>query len=375
MYNLYAYTISSQIHSLPEETGMAVLGKDIFDLDRSATHTKVLFGDDHYWIEDNVTPISYGEILTQILNFDLTPYADAMAQYQDGVDRKDWSDAVAAQIKLYDAFCGLPFYNRYFFEKENTLAMLVAYAGEENRVDALRILLREMRTTKQYSNALEDIRFIQKRYAWFLDKMLDGQDFEKKKGQRKISLADQMRAAYVDALVSGVSLGEDSHVDAPSVNIQYMVHRTEQGNEVVEKLYFDRILDFVYVELMRGMQKGYVPKRCANCGRWFLQTPGATFAYCDLIAPGETVKTCRDIGALASFQQKVRNNEIWQVHQRAYKKYYARVLKKKMTKQEFEVWARKAEQLRNEALENYASLPEPERQQLVEELTAKLNEE
>jgi len=244
---------------------MAVLGKDIFDLDRSATHTKVLFGDDHYWIEDNVTPISYGEILTQILNFDLTPYADAMAQYQDGVDRKDWSDAVAAQIKLYDAFCSLPFYNRYFFEKENTLAMLVAYAGEENRVDALRILLREMRTTKQYSNALEDIRFIQKRYAWFLDKMLDGQDFEKKKGQRKISLADQMRAAYVDALVSGVSLGEDSHVDAPSVNIQYMVHRTEQGNEVVEKLYFDRILDFVYVELMRGMQKGYVPKRCANC--------------------------------------------------------------------------------------------------------------
>ena len=88
---------------------MAVLGKDIFDLDRSATHTKVLFGDDHYWIEDNVTPISYGEILTQILNFDLTPYADAMAQYQDGVDRKDWSDAVAAQIKLYDAFCSLPF--------------------------------------------------------------------------------------------------------------------------------------------------------------------------------------------------------------------------------------------------------------------------
>ena len=46
-----------------------------------------------------------------------------------------------------------------------------------------------------------------------------------------------------------------------------------------------------------------------------------------------------------------------------------------MTKQEFEVWARKAEQLRNEALENYGSLPEPERQQLVEELTAKLNEE
>ena len=375
MYNLNAYTILLQIYSLPEEADMAVLGKDLFDMDRSATHTKVLFGNDHYWIEDNETPISFGEILTQILNFDLTPYAEALTQYQDGVDRKDWSDAVVAQIHLYDEFCKLPFYDRYFFNRENTLAMLVACAGEENQADALRILLREMRTTKQYSNALEDMRYIQKRYAWFLDKLQKDQVFEKKKGQRKQSLADQMVSSFLEALVSGVSLGEDMHVDAPPVNIQYMVHESEQGNEVVEKLYFDRILDFVYVELMRGIQKGYVPKRCANCGRWFLQTPGATVSYCNLVAPGETVKTCLDIGALANFQEKVKNNEVWQVHHRAYNKYYPLVLKKKMTKREFEAWARKAEQLRDEALDHYESLPETTRQQLVEELTAKLNEE
>lgn len=34
-------------------------------------------------------------------------------------------------------------------------------------------------------------------------------------------------------------------------------------------MYFDRLLDFVYVEFMKGLQKGFVPKRCANCGRWF----------------------------------------------------------------------------------------------------------
>ena len=43
-------------------------------------------------------------------------------------------------------------------------------------------------------------------------------------------------------------------------------------------MYFDRLLDFVYVELMKGLQKGFVPKRCANCGRWFLQIPGMTYA-------------------------------------------------------------------------------------------------
>ena len=107
--------------------------------------------------------------------------------------------------------------------------------------------------------------------------------------------------------VSGVSLGEDNQIDAPQVNIQYAVLEPEGCQpELVEKMYFDRLLDFVYVELMRGMQKGFVPKRCANCGRWFLQYPGATYAYCDGPAPGQEDKTCREIGATASFQEKVR---------------------------------------------------------------------
>ena len=43
--------------------------------------------------------------------------------------------------------------------------------------------------------------------------------------------------------------------------------------------------------------------------------------------PGQEDKTCREIGATASFQEKVRNNEIWKLHQRAYKKYFARTRK------------------------------------------------
>ena len=39
--------------------------------------------------------------------------------------------------------------------------------------------------------------------------------------------------------------------------------------EIVEKMYFNGQLDFVHVELMKGLQKDFVPKRCANCRRWF----------------------------------------------------------------------------------------------------------
>ncbi|MBQ3701730.1 MAG: hypothetical protein II885_03135 [Oscillospiraceae bacterium] len=353
---------------------MAVLGKDLLDIDRPVTHTKVLFGEEHYWIEENETPIAYGEILTQILNYDLTPYAEAMRRYQEGVERMDCPGALLAQTQVFDEFWKLPFYERYFFDRENTLALLVVHAEGECRADAMKYLLNQMRTTDQYRNALEDIRFIQNRYRWFLDKLQEDREYEKKKGQRKQPLADRMAQAYLEALVSGACLDENEEVDAPAVNIQYMVRRTGQGNELVEKLYFNRILDFAYVELMRGMQKGFVPKRCANCGRWFLQTPGASFSYCGMIAPGETEKTCRDVGALTSFQAKVRNNEIWQTHQRAYKKYYARVLKKKMSKQEFEIWARRAEQLRDDALCHVQNLSEDKREQIVLELTEKLNE-
>jgi hypothetical protein len=117
-----------------------------------------------------------------------------------------------------------------------------------------------------------------------------------------------------------------------------------------EKMTFYRLSDFVYVELSKGMLNGHVPKRCKNCSRWFLQEEGYDYEYCDGIAPGQTEKTCRQIGALASFRDKVKNNEIWALHQRAYKKYYARVLKKKMTKAQFNEWAQEAERLRDQAL-------------------------
>ena len=178
----------------------------------------------------------------------------------------------------------------------------------------------------------------------------------------------------MEPFVSGVSLGASPEVDAPKVNAQFCIRGTGREAEVVEKMYFDRLLDFVYLEFMKGLQRGFVPKRCANCGRWFLQTPGATFSYCAGPAPEDPGKTCREIGAVSSFKEKTRNNEVWQVQQRAYKKYYARTMRKDMTKAEFEAWTRDAEQKRDAALERYARAgSEEERQRIAAELEEKLN--
>ena len=71
----------------------------------------------------------------------------------------------------------------------------------------------------------------------------------------------------MDAYVSGVSLSKDRRVDDPNVQMQYAVLETDNGAEIVEKFYFDRLSDFVYIELMKGLQKGFHSKRCPNCGK------------------------------------------------------------------------------------------------------------
>ena len=221
---------------------------------------------------------------------------------------------------------------------------------------------------------IDDIRLIQERYAWFLDGVFADAVFEKKMGQKKIPLAPMICSRGYEAFISGVSLGENPETDAPPVKTQYRIRGEKEKAEIVEKMYFDRLLDFVYVELMKGLQKGFVPKRCANCGRWFLQMPGMTYAYCGEPVPGQDGKTCREIGATSSFRSKVQNNDVWKAHQRAYKKYFARTRKGTMSKGVFEVWSRKMETLRDDALMEYGrAQSEEERQRSVDEVTQKLN--
>ena len=359
---------------------MGVLGKDLLDFHRPRTNTKVEFGASGYWVESHPTMQPYGAVLTEILNLDAAPFQELLDQYRKTVAEKDAEqDAEQAALAFQavtNGFASLPLYRLYWNDVQLFASMDVGelFVGEAQK--AFREYVMQDDTLPRFmQEQLDAIRLIQERYAWFLDGIFAGKPFEKKKGQRKTSLAQQIEKKGLEPFVSGVSLGADSKVDAPKVNAQFCIRGTGCEAEVVEKMYFGRLLDFVYVEFMKGLQKGFVPKRCANCGRWFLQTPGATYAYCTGAAPGQDGKTCREIGASSSFRSKVENNDVWKVHQRAYKKYFARIRSGLMTKGEFEAWTRDAEQKRDAALEPYARAEsEEERQRIAQEVAEALNE-
>ena len=306
-------------------------------------------------------------ILTAILNYDAQSYLQSLQHLKDAIETRNDVEVLAALVESREMFLQLPLYNAYL----GGMGMLDIYLGMPQLIDDI---CNELQFLEPLCFAAEDIPAIRQRHTWFLSEALDDGGQRRKKGQRKIPLVDRIRMNWRDAYVSSISLGEDRRVDAPNVQMQYAVLETDDGAEIVEKLYFDRLSDFVYIELMKGFQKGFHPKRCPNCGKWFAQEPGLDFSYCANPSPQDPTKICRDIGSRSSFREKVQNNEIWTIHQRAYRKYYARLMKKQMTRQEFFTWAEAASNLRDGLIPKYDAADPEERAEIARIYQKEINQ-
>ncbi len=119
---------------------------------------------------------------------------------------------------------------------------------------------------------------------------------------------------------------------------------------LVERFTFTSLRDFLFVELGKAILNGNSPRQCRLCGRWFFHEKSDRTIYCDRVAPGETERTCREVGARAVFEKKIQDEEAWKIYKRAYKKYYARLMKGTMTQEEFKAWADEAAAERDKAL-------------------------
>jgi hypothetical protein len=66
---------------------------------------------------------------------------------------------------------------------------------------------------------------------------------------------------------------------------------------IAEEVEFSYLSHFLYTDFYRGLIAGNMPRRCHNCGRYFLLNKGYDTCYCNNVAPGEKGKTCRKVGA------------------------------------------------------------------------------
>lgn len=89
------------------------------------------------------------------------------------------------------------------------------------------------------------------------------------------------------------------------VRLGFRAMEAKDGGAVFgEELTFDELASFLYTDLYKGMAAGNVPRRCHNCRHFFLTVGGHDTVYCNRIAPGETKRTCRQVGAHRKEKQK-----------------------------------------------------------------------
>ncbi len=135
---------------------------------------------------------------------------------------------------------------------------------------------------------------------------------------------------------------------------------------IEEKATFSNLADFLRTEFYRGLAAGNGPRRCHNCGRYFLLTAGYNTCYCNNIAPGETKRTCRKVGVHRKEAQGIANLTPAQAdYRRVYGRLKARKRRGKISTDEWNAAVAQAQEL----------VAQSERGELTdEELARKLNQ-
>ena len=130
--------------------------------------------------------------------------------------------------------------------------------------------------------------------------MMAGKYLEPLKLRNSSAYAEAYSYFYMQMFSAGVQVFGDDFEQGIPVEVSFvpMMHPTEEGKIfIAEKAMFNSLIDCLQAEFYRGLAMGERPRRCHNCGRYFLLTFGYNTCYCNNIAPGETARTCRKVGA------------------------------------------------------------------------------
>ena len=170
-------------------------------------------------------------------------------------------------------------------------------------------------------------------------------------------------------------MSERLSASSAACTVNYDYHIRPGSAVLVERYTFPTLRDFLYVDLGKAIMHGNGPRQCRLCGQWFFHEQGGRSLYCERVAPGETERTCRLMGARAVFEKKIQDEDTWKLYKRAYKKYYARFMKGNMSREEFKAWAEQAAEERDDAIKKLEfTSEEAVRALIVNELKERLND-
>lgn len=119
--------------------------------------------------------------------------------------------------------------------------------------------------------------------------------------------ADRSQAAYLntfgECFPAEIRMGDgkDTWLSMNNVTVQYVAGKVPGGDkmQMLKHMHFVSFGGMLRADFFEGLSVGHAPKRCANCGQWFLTTDARHTKYCGNVCPGDPKhRTCRQIAAL-----------------------------------------------------------------------------
>lgn len=149
------------------------------------------------------------------------------------------------------------------------------------------------------------------------------------------------------------SLNEDFDFYEPTDEIVFQIKNDLHSNLVNE---CNTVEDFIFWEFFSLLNNNVQIKRCQYCGKLFIPKGKYNSECCNRIPEGEFY-SCKKLMAKKRRKEKVKTSPIIYEYEKAYKRMYARVLKNKISNEDFRLWAEETSMKRDSIIEEYNSAP------------------
>ena len=181
---------------------------------------------------------------------------------------------------------------------------------------------------KKISHLCSNIDTMQKQIKGLIARVLDVS------GEKK-SVSEKMVEYYNDDC--------DDTLNTFRFQPQPMSFEVVDSKVFAEVLYPNDIYDLIDFHVRECVKREVKMRVCKNCLRYFAVTRKASTEYCDRVCDSKG-RTCREIGAMNTWTQSKRDDEVFKEYRREYKKRFARINAGKLTKSAFYAWSEEARQ-------------------------------
>lgn len=160
-------------------------------------------------------------------------------------------------------------------------------------------------------------------------------------GKAKLADMDEESDPFYDPPVASFRFDFPAH-------ISFIPYRDEKTGKpkMAERSTFDDLIAFFYLDLTRGIAAGNLPRRCKNCGHWFVAVGGYNTQYCDRPILGQHGKTCRSVGAHETAKRKLKETSAKE-YARTYNRLKARKQRGAISSDEWNQTVAVAEEFRD----------------------------